>query len=673
MNRFTSIPLGSLFLCCASLMTLSSDGMAAEPHRLRRSDAFLGIHFDFHAGPDCNEVGKNTTREMVENILRQVHPDYLQIDCKGHPGLSSYPTKVGNQAPGFVGDPLKLWRQVTAEQGVSLYMHYSGVWDSEAIRQHPDWGVVNANGSVNGNATSFYSPYADRLLLPQLRELAGDYGVDGAWVDGECWASAPDYRTQAVEAFQSKTGIATAPRKRTDPGWFEFLEFNRDLFRTYLRRNVAEMKRTHPKFEFCSNWAFTDHMPEPVSIPMDFLSGDYSPEDSVNSARLSARYLAEQGKPWDLMAWSFTTKPSKDGRSEKTAIQLQREAAVVVALGGGFQAYFTQKRDGSIREERLPVMGEVAAFCRERQKVCHHAKPVPQIALLFSTHAHYRRVSGLFSRDASRIAGTLNALLDGQHSVELTGEHHLRGRMQEYPLIIVAENQPLANEFKEELLNYARKGGNLLVVGAQNAVAFQEELGVSIANPERPAAELALRLGAESANLKAELAAATLGTSARALGAFTVTGGNTTPLPLASVAKLGKGRIAATYVTLGQAYFQNPTSSESALLSGLVRELFPRPLVEVSGSREVDVSLMTKAGLLNINLVNSSGPHRTEPILDTIPPTPPLSIALRTSKKPKSARLEPGGQPLPVAFAKGVATISVPPVPVHSIVVVDPR
>ena len=158
-----------------------------------------GIHFDFHAGKDCTSIGKNTTRAMIETIIDQVHPDYLQIDCKGHPGLSSYPTKVGNPAPGFVGDPLRLWRQVTAERGVGLFMHYSGVWDSEAIRRHPDWGAVNGDGSRNGNATSFFGPYADSLMIPQLRELAGVYGVDGAWVDGECWASVPDYSAGGTE------------------------------------------------------------------------------------------------------------------------------------------------------------------------------------------------------------------------------------------------------------------------------------------------------------------------------------------------------------------------------------------------------------------------------------------------------------------------------------------
>ena len=120
-----------------------------SPKRLRRADSFLGIHFDFHAGPDCTEIGKNTTPAMVENIINLVHPDYLQVDCKGHPGLSSYPTKVGNQAPGFVEDPLKVWRQVTAARGVALYMHYSGVWDSQAILRHPDWAVINADGKTN--------------------------------------------------------------------------------------------------------------------------------------------------------------------------------------------------------------------------------------------------------------------------------------------------------------------------------------------------------------------------------------------------------------------------------------------------------------------------------------------------------------------------------------------
>ena len=55
--------------------------------------------------------------------------------------------------------------------------------------------------------TSVFGPYVDQLLLPQLRELAGDYGVDGVWVDGECWATIPDYGEEASRRFREATGF----------------------------------------------------------------------------------------------------------------------------------------------------------------------------------------------------------------------------------------------------------------------------------------------------------------------------------------------------------------------------------------------------------------------------------------------------------------------------------
>ena len=124
--------------------TASSATSDSTPIRMKRSEAFLGIHFDFHAGDDCDRVGARTTREMVASVIDKVQPDYIQIDCKGHRGYSSYPTEVGNPAPGFVGDPLRVWRDVTRERGIALFMHYSGVWDDHAARTHPQWAAIKA-------------------------------------------------------------------------------------------------------------------------------------------------------------------------------------------------------------------------------------------------------------------------------------------------------------------------------------------------------------------------------------------------------------------------------------------------------------------------------------------------------------------------------------------------
>lgn len=610
---------GIMLVTCIAVLGRAAD--PDSPPRLKRSESFLGIHFDLHAGEDCTEMGKHTTPAMINNIIDLVGPDYLQIDCKGHPGVSSYPTKVGHPAPGFVGDPLRVWRDVTARRGVALYMHYSGVWDSHAVKTHPDWAAVNADGSIHERVTSLFGPYVDRLLIPQLRELAGEYGVDGAWVDGECWAAVPDYSDAAIAAFRETTGIADIPRKPADPHWFEFLEFHRQAFRDYLNYYIAEVKKTHPEFQICSNWAFTDHMPEAVCVPVDFLSGDYSPQDSVNSARLSARFLARQGKPWDLMAWSFSTQPDQ---RQKSAVQLQREAAIVVALGGGFQAYFKQKRDGSIYDEQMPVMAEVARFCRARQTLCHRAEMVPQIALVFSTAAHYRRINGLFHRDHATLDGALRALLESQHSVEIQTESQLAGRLSEYPLIIVPEWEYLEPSFKRDLTSYVETGGNLLLIGPVTARLFGDELAV---RPDSPPT---------------------------------------------NVTQLGRGRIAAVYVSFGREYCQTPSDEARAFLDALVRHLFPEPLVEVSGSPDVDVCVARQDGKLLVNLVNTSGPHRTQSILESISPVGPLVVRIRRASAPTRVTLEPAGDPLEFDYRDGLLQVTVPPVAIHDIVVVEP-
>jgi len=640
------------------------------PKRLKRAESFVGVHFDFHAGPDCTEIGKNTTPAMIENIIDQVKPDYLQIDCKGHRGLSSYPTKIGNPAPGFVGDPLRLWREVTARRGVSLYMHYSGVWDSEAILKNPSWGAINANGTTNGNAISFWSPYADQLLIPQLRELAGDYRVDGAWIDGECWAAVPDYGPAALKAFREATGIENAPRGPAEPHWFEFLQFHREAFRRYLRHYITEIKKNHPQFELCSNWAYTDHMAEAVNAPVDFLSGDYSPDDSVNSARLSGRYLVRQGKTWDLMAWSFSRHTNKNGSNQKTVPQLQREAAVVVALGGGFQAYITQKRDGSIREERIPVMAEVAKFCRDRQAICHHAEPVPQIALLLSTAGHYRKINGLFNRDLGNVHGALQALLESQRSVEVVGEHQLAGRLREYPLIIVPEWDYLEPGFREQLTTYVKAGGSLILLGANSAALFQRELGYTPQGAAASQGEQLLHQGARAA-IRGRTQTVTLTAGVQPFGQLQGTNAAATPHPAASIARLGNGRIAAVYFSVAQSYLAGRPEAIRRFLNDLVAELFPEPKVEVRGSPDVDVAVARNHGKLLVNLVNTSGPHQTEPITESINPVGPLHVSIRTPAKPAKMTLEPGAEPLVFDYRNGQSHLTVPRLDIHRVIVVE--
>ncbi len=653
--------------------TLIAAPATSQPPRLKRAESFLGIHFDFHARPSNPEIGAKTTRAMIENIIDRVKPDFIQIDCKGHPGYSSYPTKAGQPAPAIAGDPLRVWRDVTASRGVALYVHYSGVFDSHAAT-NPDWAVINADGKTNPDATSFWGPYAKERLIPQLCELA-EYGVDGAWVDGECWASVVDYRPAALAEFRKVTGFNTIPRAPGEPHWFEFVQFHREAFRRYLRHYVTEVNKVHPAFQICSNWAFTDHMPEPVTAPVAFLSGDYSPTNSVNSARLSARYIAQQGKAWDLMAWSFVVKTNAaglDDKFQKSVLQLKREAALVLAQGGGFQGYFKQKPDGSIYDEEMADMAEVAAFCRTRQALVHRSKSVPQIAVLLSTADQHRRNHRLFPRSLSRVEGTLQALLEDQQVVDVVGEHHLTGRMADYPLIVIPECDYLDPKFRDELAAYVHRGGNLLLVGPASAKLFARELGATFAGEPAVAGRIHLSYGGVDAPIDAGWQAVTLSGNARGLGELrSLQSADAPAIAAGSFATHGRGRIAAVYFTAGLSYVKTGPAPVRDFLAAMVRDLFPAPMVEIKGTHDVDVIVARNHGKLLVHLVNTAGPHPTQEVQETIPTLGPLEVAIRLPKPPTRVTLEPDMRALAFSYRDGRVHFTVPAIAIYDIVVVQ--
>lgn len=590
-----------LSLCPA----LNAGSPADAPPRMKRADSFLGVHFDFHADDDCDRVGRRTTREMVELVIDKVKPDYIQIDCKGHRGYSSYPTKVGNPAPGFVGDPLRTWRDVTRRRGIALFMHYSGVWDYHAVAAHPEWAAINANGKPHGRATSVFGPYVDELMIPQLRELAGEYGVDGAWVDGDCWGTVPDYGPATVRKFCDQTGAKAAPRRAGEPHWNEWMDFHREGFRRYLRHYVDALKATHPNFQIISNWAFSDHMPEPVSANIAGLSGDFSPDDSIHSARFAGRCLEDQGVPWDLMSWSF----SRRTREQKPAAQLMQEAAVVLALGGGYQAYFKQDRDGAIRNPaEMDVMAEVARFCRRRQAYCHRSVAAPQIALLYSTAGHYRGSPRLFhwagSPGVTVLRKALTELLRNHYGVQILSEHHLKGRMSEWPVIVVPGWDYLDPVFRNDLADYARTGGRVLLIGPGPAKLFESELTAAVTGSSKIVAIEAV--GDDFSGVLQRL------------------------LPEPIVRVTGSRDVDVSPRTLGGR--------------------FAIHLVNTSGPHASPPAGGIKA----------------------ITPVGPLTVVIRLPREPRSVTQQPERKRLKVAWADGCATVTVPRLEVYSILVVEP-
>lgn len=631
-----------------------------------RAESFWGVHFDRHSQLTDDHLGKTLTEGMIDSMLKAVRPDYIQVDSKGHPGVSSYPTTVGQQTAGYDKDPLALIREVTLKRKVALYVHHSGVMDINYVRLHPEQGRRGPDGKPDGQNTSFWGNYADQLLIPQLKELALKYKVDGVWIDGESWAVYPDYHPEAVKEFKQVSGLSYVPTVPEDPNYKILLEFNREKFIGYIDHYTTELKKVAPEFQLCSNWAFSALMPEPVpsDMKLDFLSGDYDPDDALNTANWNARCLAGQGLPYDLMAWSFVRHSVP-----KTALQLSQEAAAVISLGGGCQMYFRQNQDMSFQPASFDIMREVADFVLPRKEYCKGIKPIPQIALFYSTAGWKQKVNDIYRPfGVNGIRGIMNALLDGQQAVEVLMTHHMVNRMDEYPLIILPEWDVIEPDMIIRLKEYVEEGGNLLVIGTDATALFEDILGV-----EGVEEGTASCLGFDNrfVDVQNKFREVHCNPGTKELARLYQTNDFRYPSGIAAtINKYGKGQVAGVYMNMGESYLSTTSPVFRDFLSEIINQLFPEPLVTVKGSHRVHVIPAEKEGRMLIQLVNTSGDHANRHVkgIDEIPELRGLKVTVRMKEKPKKVMLQPEGKSLKFNFTGDNISFVVPELKIHDIV-----
>ncbi len=653
---------------CLSAFGAAAIHAQSERPRLRRADSFFGLHFDLHPQEKDTALGRDVTEEMAGDLIARVRPDYVQYDAKGHAGWLGWPSKVGPSAPGIVRDSLAVWRKVTAREGVALYIHFSGVWDSEAVRRHPEWARLDADGKPDGRNTSTCSPYADELMIPQLREAATLYELDGAWMDGECWSTQPDYSKWMIEAWK-KAGHGDPPREKSAAGWLEWLEFNREQFRGYVRHYVEALRESHPKFQVASNWLYSTFVPEEPTLPVDFLSGDYLGNASISTARLQARYLAQTGRPWDLMAWGFQQANSNTvGHIHKPAVQLQQEASVVLAQGGGFQVYYQPSRAGHFEAGHVQVMSDLAVFCRQRQRVCHRSETVPQIGVVFSRHSLYSTTGKLFGgwgRAEDPARGFVDALLACGYSVDVIPDWKLTSAAQ-YPLVVLPDWTDPGETATASLQAHARRGGRILVAGAENAKRWAGACGLQISG-EPVEGQWYLPGSGPMANVKGLWLDIEEGAGKVLAQRFPVLDGRKDGKAAALAAPLGAGEAVLLPGPYGALYAATHAPALREFLGALVRPRF-RPMVVLDGPPTLEMALRRQRGqvvahLLNATNMQVAGDHAA---IDYVPPVGPVRLRFPEGKV-RSVRLEPEGTQLKV---NGDA-VTIPQIHLHTAVVVE--
>lgn len=623
---------------------------------------FLGFHFDFHAKKEDKDIGKNIDQALIEQFLTTVNPDYVQVDTKGIYGISSYPTKIGFTSTDYPSDILKIWRNLTSKYGIGLYSHYTTLMDEEAASRFPALARIKNDNQKDKTKVSIFSSYTEDLFLPQVNEFISDYNLDGIWIDADSWAFEPEYGDKVISELNSETSLNTIPSTESN-NYKQYIEFLRNEYENYADNYVDRIHTMDPDFKVGINWAYSKMMPEPIKIDVDYLSADMSGKNWIYDAAFDARVFSSYNKPWDLMSWSFYDKGIKP---EKL---LLLEAAEVISMGGGYQSYWFQQRNGGFDRNNLGLMKKIADFCRDREPFCFENNIIPQVGVFFSRETWAENTNTIYNGGGNdNIQGIASLLLDAGSSVQIIMEHDLNS-LSLYPFVVLPESHTMSLSVKNKFISYVNNGGKLLIIGSKASELFKSELNVSFTE-QFVYKKFALKNGNTFGTFDLPYAQINPSNSSDVVSRTHMADNNSkTFSPFVTSRKLGNGVISGLYSDIGDYYYKNSSDLLKDVIKDIMLKLFPAQTINVLVDKKVHVNYSEKNGRRFVHLVNADHikPFMYAEYYEQFIPLNNINLSILLADQPQRIILQPENKEIPFNYSGGKVNLKLDNLDIYSI------
>ncbi len=380
------------------------------------------------------------------------------------------------------------------------------------------------------------------------------------------------------------------------------------------------------------------------------------------------------------MAWSFLCASGEhEGWVTKTRDHLCQEVSEVLAAGGAVQIYCHPQRSGHLAAWEHELFAEVAAFCRARQVVTQGTISLPQVAVLHSETHYFAHCDPLFAPGSAThpVEGAVHALLGCGYHVDVVNEETLVRRLEDYPLVVVAEQDPVGEALREALAAYVAQGGRLLLTGAHVARKYAALAGVAPAGLAVEAFRHVPVRGA-SVSVRGPWQAVTCTTAEEWAPLLSERDPfhNRAGCSAVTLNRVGDGAVAAVHGALFTTYFRARYPQIRWLLADLVHQLWPQPTVQVEAVGPLSLSLRQKDDDVIVHLCNRGAappPSPRSPVVERVPPFGPVTLRLRTARRPRTVRVVPEEEGVALAWQweedTVVATLSL--LPIHVAVVAE--
>lgn len=596
MKPILTLPIALLFVAVDP--KVADAAVAASTSWYDRS--FFLLHLDHHT-TDKMEVGRDADPAETARLINLVKPDVIQIHAKGNPGWTTYPTKIGHTPPRLARDVMQVWADLARGNGYVFSAYYNLGRDREIMRRRPEWNRVGPDGRPQDNALCYHSGVAEGYLWPMIDEIMERYRPAGFWFDGSCFTVRNCYCAACETRFRRERSLPP-PRHARQPGWAEYKEMQREIYREFCAQTAARIKRRAPACLVAINWAYALRMPEEPPPGVDYFTGDHG--SLIDELAPDAIWYDSQGRPFDLMTTVFFQ--TAQGSRSKPRLQLEQELAIIISHGGRYFAWDNPTPESGLRPERYELMAQVVApFLRARQVWCLGSRALPEVSLFHGAAAHYAETAvnpAAFPRQNPPLLAALEGLRHLHLAPELISDRRLAAGDIRGRLFVLEDSAVLTDRNRRALRVWVEQGGRLLLTGRAIAAA-------GLLDPP---------------------ALARAGLSRQALGRGEVLWHK---LPLFSAAPGQPAPDAAAVLAQAlPAQERRLTTDATATFEVLLREKDDATIVHAvnlaPGRRERDPEALS---FVNLHVAD-------------LPPAPPCRVSVRVARRPAVVTLQPQNQ-----------------------------
>ena len=558
--------------------------------------------------------------------------------------------------PNLRMDYMKFYSDMAKKHNIRFLGGYYGFRNPEAVKKHPEWAVVKADGSKIDNLVCPNSQFPEELMLPQIREVYERYKPDGYWFDCDNWIVGQCYCENCLKMFKEQYGF-DAPRDPDDPGYSKYTEFRRKSFTRYSKKVGDLIHELNLEATYVTNWGYTFLQPEPVPDFVDFLSSDIGCARRTEMVSLLAHYLDAEPTPWDIMISNWITGSGVWNNTDfrpKSPDYLLQEHAVIASHGGKAHIWSSyDRKEGPVSPYDIMLNEHLANFYHSRKSVFLGTEPVRCVAVLHSASTFYNDGDGFFhhGKVLDRISGANLALRQNHTHFHILNEEYLLENLDDYKVVLLSNQTYLSAGLVSSLRRWVDRGGNLIVTGltavnpspgGKRVTPLKDVLGLQftgtdVINPGIIRIEsIPFHATVKTPFYPVQLTGAR--TILPLMKDWDAYNKETLPYPAITSNKFGKGNAIYIAADIFSRYLHFQYPGILNILDEVMRIADPFPHIETDAPKFITFVLRKKGSDMITHLVNEGADWDMKMsgafLIENVPVTGPVSVKIRCDKKP---------------------------------------